>query len=112
MAILRKLTSWSKPRALRGPDLSAEERDRVRAALAVLHVRFGTLPALASQMGLKAATVKYAVNKRGGVSVGVALRTARAAGVPLESILSGAWPKPGMCPNCGRSAEHDDRRQP
>jgi hypothetical protein len=102
MPILRERVAWSRPKAPRGPDLSPEERQRVKVALAFLLVRFGKQKALADAMGLKKATVAYAASKRGGVTAGVALRAARAAGVPLEDILSGAWPKPGMCPHCGR----------
>lgn len=74
----------------------------MKAALAFLRLRHGTWAALSRAMGLKKATVTAATGKRGGVSAGVALRAARAAGVPLEDVLSGAWPKPGACPHCGR----------
>lgn len=87
---------------MRGPELTEDERQCVKAALVFLRRRYGTWTALAKAMGIKRATVLYAAGKRGSVSAGVALRAARAAAVPLEDVLSGAWPKPGMCPYCGR----------
>jgi hypothetical protein len=102
MAVLRESVSWSRPGKTRGPDLSPEETAHVKAALAFLGKRLGTWRALAKATGLKKGTLGYAASKRGGVSAGVALRVARAAKVQLEDILSGAWPKPGMCPHCGR----------
>lgn len=74
----------------------------MKAALAFLRARYGTWLAVADAMGLKLATVVYAAKRGKGVSAGVALRTARAAGVPAEDLLSGAFPKPGVCPHCGR----------
>jgi transcriptional regulator with XRE-family HTH domain len=103
MPILKERVAWSRPKKPRGPDLSPDERARVKAALVFLRCRYGSLRALAEAMGLKFATVGYAVSKRGNPSAGVALRAARAAGVPLEDVLSGAYPKPGACPRCGRS---------
>lgn len=102
MPVLRERVAWSRPKARRGPDLTPEEAQRVKATLTILKVRYGTWTAVAEAMHLKVATVKYAAERRGGVTAGVALRAARAAGVPVEDILSGAWPKPGMCPHCGR----------
>src|SRR5580704_17771311 len=104
MPVLRERVAWSRPRARRGPDLSPEEADRVRVALAFLAKRFGTWKAMTDAMDLKLDTVRHAVKKRGGVTAGVALRAARAAGVPLEDILAGRWPKPGACPHCGGEA--------
>ena len=74
----------------------------MRTTLAFLLVRYGGWRALAAAMDMKADTVKYAAHPRGGVSAGAALRTARAAGVPVEDVLSGAFPRPGVCPHCGR----------
>jgi hypothetical protein len=102
MAVLRERVGWSRPRARRGPDLSPEEAARVKAALRFLAKRHGTWAALAKAMNVKHVTVRHAVDKNGGVSAGVALRAARAAGVAVEDILSGAFPKPGVCPHCGR----------
>jgi hypothetical protein len=70
----------------------------VKAALAFLRDRHGGWRALVDAMGIRVATVLYAAREGKGVSAGVALRTARAA----EDVLSGAFPKPGTCPHCGR----------
>jgi transcriptional regulator with XRE-family HTH domain len=103
MPVLREAKSWSRPRARRGPELTVDEVAHVRAALVFLRARYGSLRALADAMGLKPPTLSYAHRARGGVSAGVALRTARVAGVPMEEVLSGAWPPPGACPHCGRA---------
>ena len=102
MAILRERVAWTRPRARRGPDLSPEEAGHVKEALAFLAKRYGTWRELAKAMGLKSDTIEYAASERGGVTGGMAIRTARAAGVPVEDVLSGAFPKPGVCPHCGR----------
>jgi len=100
--VLRSPVAWRRPKAVRGPELSAEESARVKAALAFLRAREGTWRAVAEAMGLKLRTVRYAAERRTGVSAGIALRAARAAGVPVEDVLSGAFPKAGTCPHCGR----------
>ena len=74
----------------------------MKVALAFLRARYGGWQAAADAMALKVATVLYAATKGKSVTAGVALRTARAAGVPVEDVLSGAFPKPGVCPHCGR----------
>jgi hypothetical protein len=102
MPVLRERIGWSRPRRPRGPDLTPDEATHVKAALAFLAARYKTWPALAVAMGLKLATVRYAACKGKGVSAGVALRAARAAGVPLEELLAGTWPPTGACPVCGR----------
>jgi hypothetical protein len=102
MVVLRERVSWSRPRKSRGPDLSPEESAHVKAALAFLAKRLGTWGALAKAMGLKKGTIRYAASRLGGVSAGVALRTARAASVSVEDILAGSFPRPGTCPHCGR----------
>lgn len=82
--------------------MSPEEAERVKAALRFLAKRHGTWRALSEAMGVKMATIQYAARKGKGVSAGVALRTARAAGVPAEDVLSGSFPKLGVCAHCGR----------
>jgi hypothetical protein len=104
MAILRERVAWSKPRARRGPDLSPDEQKAVKKALAFLAKRHGSLVKLSAAMGLKPDAVVHAARERGSVTAGVALRAARAAGVPLEDLLAGRWPEAGTCPLCGRKA--------
>jgi hypothetical protein len=106
MTILVKRETWAKPRLAtetrRSSDLSPEEQAHAKAALRFLAKRHGTLRKLASAMGTNFRTLQTAVEKSGTVSAGIALRAARAAGVPLEDVLSGAWPPAGACPYCGR----------
>jgi hypothetical protein len=102
MPILRERVEWVRPKVRRGPDLSQEECKHVKTALAFLAKRLGTWDALAQAMGVKKNTIQLAASKRGGVSAGVALRAARAAGIPVEEVLSGAFPRPGSCFACGR----------
>ena len=99
MAILRERVSWSKSRTQnetrRSVDLTPEEQICVKAALRLLVKRHGTVAKLAAVMRAKRATVLLAASKRGAVSAGIALWAARAAGVPLEDLLSGTWPLAG-----------------
>jgi hypothetical protein len=106
MPILTKTITWRRPRPpneTRGAnDLTPEEQDHVRAALRVLRARFGSWPNLAKAMRAGRGHLQKIVGGSGTPSAGLALRAARAAGVPMEDVLSGAWPKPGACPMCGR----------
>jgi len=107
MAILRERTVWRKPRPAnetrRSSDLTPEEQRNVKAALRFLAKRHGTAGKLAVAMSARYATVKAAIDAHRPVSAGVALRASRLAGVPLEDVLSGVWPKAGACPHCGRT---------
>lgn len=110
MAILRVKQTWKKqrePKARAGTErvdsLSPEERANVIAALKVLRVRFGTWQAVADALKVTHKSVENAVSSKQKPSAGLAIRTARAAGVPVDDVLSGAFPKPGACPMCGRS---------
>lgn len=108
MAILRERKTWKRPKPARttaAPDeLTSDECDRVRAALAFLRAQHGTWLALAAAMGIKPQTLKEGAKRRGRrPTAGFALRTARVAGVCVELVLSGAWPAEGTCPHCGRS---------
>ena len=106
MAALTERTSWRKPKQLtvggRTPDLTPDEVANVKRALRVLKVRHESIPALAAVLGVNEATLRKATARQRTPSMGLALRAARLAGVPLEEILSGSWPRPGACPLCGR----------
>ena len=106
MTILTKREVWTRPRVIGPsrytPDLTAEEQANVRRALQVLRRRFGSWAAVAEALHVKVETAKKGGGTNSKPSVGLALRVTRVAGVPLEDILSGAWPKPGACPTCGR----------
>ena len=105
MGILREPKVWREERALattrRSSDLTPEEKANVRKALRFLSKRFGSWPALAKAMSANEHTVWTSAHK-GAVTAGIALRAARVAGVPLEEMLSGAWPPASACPHCGR----------
>jgi hypothetical protein len=98
---------WSRPRdpskPRRSSDLTPDEQANARAALRVLRLRYGTTRKLAEALSANTTTIKAALAKRGKPTAGTALRAARLAGVPLESLLSGAWPPEGACPHCGRT---------
>jgi hypothetical protein len=56
-------------------------------------------------MGIKVQRIRYAVMKKAPVSTGVALRTARVAGMAVEDLLAGKWRPAGPCPLCGHVTE-------
>jgi hypothetical protein len=105
--VLSEPKRWARPRdptkTRRSSDLTPEEQANAKAALRALRVRHGTTCQLALALSANAKTVLYAVSTRGKPSAGLALRAARLARVPLEDVLSGAWPPEGSCPHCGRS---------
>jgi hypothetical protein len=105
--ILSEPKRWSRPRdpskTRRSSDLTPEEQANAKAALRVLRSRYGTAPKLAEALSANEKTLAEALAKRGKPSAGLALRAARLAGVPLEDVLSGAWPAAGSCPHCGRA---------
>jgi DNA-binding XRE family transcriptional regulator len=109
VTILTKREVWDKPKpigpARYTPDLNAEERANIRTALRLLRRRFGSWCATATALGSREKTVCKAGGTRSKPSVGLALRVARTVGVPVEDVLSGAWPPAGCCPTCGRSDE-------
>jgi hypothetical protein len=107
MAILREATVWKKPQPAdetrRSSDLTPDEHARVRTALRFLRVRQGGTVKLAKALRVNVASIQRGCGGDGKPSAGLALRAARLAGVPVEDILTGAWPEPGTCPHCGRT---------
>lgn len=83
-------------------ELGATERANVIAALNVMHIRLGTWQAVAKAMSVTPRVVENAVARKRKPSAGLAIRVARLAGVSVDDVLSGAFPKPGSCPMCGR----------
>jgi hypothetical protein len=105
MTILTSTKTWRRPAPLARvttPDLTPDEIANVKRALRVLCTRHGGWATLAQAMGTNAGNLQVSIVRNRKPSVAVALRAARVAGVPLEEVLSGAWPKPGACPHCGR----------
>jgi hypothetical protein len=103
VAVLTHPISWRRA-AKRdvSTDLTSAEQEHVRAALHFLAKRFGDYTKLAKAMKTPRETVQRPALRGATVTAGVALRASRVARVPLEDILSGAWPRPGTCPHCGR----------
>lgn len=105
MAILRERVEWSKPRKVRAPDLLPEEQANVKAAIRFLRCRVGSWLALETATGVKVKTLQWSSGKKTGVTAGVAIRVARAAGASIDDVLRGAWPPAGACPHCGQVTE-------
>lgn len=106
--ILDKPVSWRRSDARsRRAELTPEEQANVRKALGVLRIRLGSQEKLAKAMGIQqtrlASLAGPSARKRPGAAI--ALYASRVAGVPVEDILSGAFPAPGACPMCGRVTE-------
>lgn len=105
MGILATTKTWRKPNIARArlasDRLSPEEAANVRRALLFLRTRHGGGPKLAEAMGVGLFALQRAYWPKGKPGAGLALRAAKLAGVPVEAILSGAWPG-GACPHCGR----------
>jgi DNA-binding XRE family transcriptional regulator len=87
----------------RVPDLTEEERANVGRALRFLRVRAGGWAPLAKALGVSRENAVRAASPKGKPSPRIALRLAKLARVPLEDVLSGAWPPEGACAHCGRS---------
>jgi len=105
--VLDKPMSWrrSDARPSRRAELTAEEQANVRKALAVLRVRLGGAAQLATALGVSKARLAWTMQARGKPGAAVALYAARLAKVPVEDVLSGAFPAAGACPMCGRVTE-------
>lgn len=85
----------------RTSDLTPEEQANVRRALHVLRRRLGSYEALAKAMRANGRTLEQ-YGSKAAPSAGIAIRLARLAGVPVDDVLTGAWPVAGACPHCGR----------
>lgn len=85
--------------------LTDPERRALRIALKNLRRAFGSWSCLAEVLGVSAASVEAVANGHDRGSPGLALRAARASGVPIERILSGKLAAADRCPTCGHAAE-------
>jgi hypothetical protein len=107
MTVLTRREEWRRPAALavraKAPELTEEERAHLQRALRFLRVRAGSGPKLAAALGIGVKALDRAIGKRVRGGALLALRAARLAGIPVEDVLSGAWPSPEACPHCGRS---------
>jgi hypothetical protein len=103
--VLTERKSWHEPRpsteTRRSTDLTPEEQAAVRRGLHVLRRRLGGWGPLAKALRVRMATLQNYGSKR-APSAAVAIRAARLAGVGVDELLTGSWPKEGACPLCGR----------
>jgi len=107
VAILTETITRRRPRRARTFELSAAEQANVKKALRFIYKRqFRDWSEFAAQLGCYRHTVIMAAGKgnshQSRPSIGLAVRAAQIAGVPVESILSGCWPNDNTCPRCGR----------
>jgi len=102
MTILRERQVWRKANVqpARPSPLSRDEQENVRKALRVLQVRFGSWGEMAKLMGVSPITLQQAARQK-PVSAAIVVLAAKVSKIPVEDLLSGAWPKP--CPVCGRT---------
>jgi hypothetical protein len=82
-------------------DLTSDEQAHVRAALQFLRARCGGWEQVAKALRFKATTLGHVARSRKTASVSLALRIARLASVGVDDVLTGRFPAPGTCPNCG-----------
>jgi hypothetical protein len=91
----------------RSPALSLthEEVRHVRAALKNTARAYGGNEVLAAVLGITRNALNVAAGNRARLLSGTfAIRLARAAGVAVEAILTGALTAAGRCPTCGHRA--------
>jgi hypothetical protein len=104
MTILTATKLWRrnpepKPKQL-GNRLNPTERENVRRAVVFFAGRYATAEACSAALGLTFDALKKAQSRRRAQTYRLACVVARAAGVPVEKVLSGLWPG-DRCPHCG-----------
>jgi hypothetical protein len=80
-------------------DLTSEEQKNVRAALRFLRVRCGGANALAKVLRIDRKTLNAPPSPT------TVFRVARFAGVSVDDVLTGRFPRAGTCPHCGACDE-------
>lgn len=103
MAILLERKVWRARAPYRDPlGLAPEEQAHVRRALRALRVRYRNWKNVARALGIpKKSLERTLTGKDRPVSPGLAIKVARVAGVPIDDVLKGLFPRPGVCPGCG-----------
>ena len=111
MAILRERKVWKREAApayerpfARAEVLKGYEQRNVLRAMAVLRLRCGSWAKLARVLGVHKKAVSRVRTGETKPHGGLAVRVARAAGVPVDEILNGKFVRRGTCPWCGRRA--------
>lgn len=92
MTIARKLQNAS--------DLSAEEQQRVRAAIRHVHARVRDWALVAKTLRFARSTTTDMVYGRTPVSASMAFRVARFLGASIDDLLAGRFTPPSTCPYC------------
>lgn len=82
-------------------DLTADEQKNIRAALAHLRKRVGGWEALGRVLHYDGASLIHVVACRKNASPTMAFRIARLVKVGIDDLLTGKFPPPGTCSNCG-----------
>jgi hypothetical protein len=83
------------------PKLTVEEQANTLAALRFLRIRVGTWKMLAKALRFEASTMRNVNKGVNPVSINMAYRASRLAGVLFDDVVSGRWPVMGTCPHCG-----------
>ncbi len=91
--------------------LTAEEGKHLAATLRNLRFGLGAWSVVAMVTGLPITLLTKVAQpgRKRGIHPAVALRAAKAAGLPVETVLSGAMRPADRCPTCGAHAA--DRRK-
>jgi len=105
MGILTEKQTWRRnPEATRrtisSNRLTHEERENVRRAVVFLCGRYRTVAEREAVLGMSQAVLTKARSTKRPQTYRIACIVARAAGVPVEKILTGLWPG-DRCPHCG-----------
>jgi hypothetical protein len=95
---LVKPAAEKRGRHRRVDPFTPDEQARLRAALRNARPKFGSWRGLADALGVSDATVELAARR--AVSGELAVRLARALGVPVESLYR-APTDAATCPHCG-----------
>jgi hypothetical protein len=92
--------------------LTPEETACVVIALDFYVDRIGSIQAAAYKMGVDRTFLRRALKSRPKPGITLALEVARAAGVTVDDVLAGRYPRPGECARCHRyDPPGDDQRR-
>ena len=104
MTILRTKQIWRREPIASGKQLgnrlNLTERENVRRALVYLCGRYPDVAARSKALGMTEDALLKARSRQRAQTYRLACIVARAAGVPVEKVLTGLWPG-DRCPHCG-----------
>lgn len=101
LRLVKEKPETPKPRRVRGHQLTDEEVKRVRAATRNLIRALGSVECLSEVTGLAVDTLYGIGNLRHGrPGMASAVKIAKAAGMPVEKLLSGRLGLADQCPTC------------